>query len=135
MIQVLGYRVLMRSVYARAESQIPNLLHRYGPLAVGIDSSSVMLDTYDGGVFPGSACTKDVDHAVTIVGYTDEYWIIKNSWGPHWGIGGYLHLERGVNACGIAEYIVYVTDARVPSVPMSTSWRYNTVHFGSKETT
>lgn len=45
-----------------------------------------------------------VNHAVTIVGYglskdyeygrpdCDEYWIVKNSWGPHWGINGFFNL-------------------------------------------
>ena len=70
-------------------------------------------------------CGKDIDHAVTIVGYTKDAWIIKNSWGPHWGVGGYLYLERGKNACGVAEYIVYVTRAIPVSYPLNTNWIYN----------
>ena len=39
------------------------------------------------------------DHCVTLVGYDDTggYWIIKNSWGPLWGEGGYsgVYYMRG----------------------------------------
>lgn len=33
-------------------------------------------------------------HAVTLVGYTSTYWIIKNSWGDDWGLNGYIHITR-----------------------------------------
>lgn len=43
---------------------------------------------------------------MTAVGYgTDRngvnYWVLKNSFGPNWGIGGYMLLRRGTNECGI----------------------------------
>ncbi|CAM6001580.1 unnamed protein product, partial [Sphagnum balticum] len=31
-------------------------------------------------------------HAVLCVGYTPEYWIMRNSWGSNWGQGGYFML-------------------------------------------
>ena len=27
----------------------------------------------------------NVDHAVLLVGYTPDHWIVKNQWGSHWG--------------------------------------------------
>ena len=40
--------------------------------------------SYKGGVF---SCrpTDIIDHAVLLVGYTPDYWIVKNQWGSDWG--------------------------------------------------
>jgi cathepsin B len=44
-------------------------------------------------------------HAVEFVGYgtqgSQEYWLVKNSWGTTWGEQGYFQILRGVNECGI----------------------------------
>ena len=54
-----------------------------------------------------------MNHAVLTVGYgiedTEEYYIVKNSWGEDWGMNGYVIMARNRdNACGIA------TDANIP---------------------
>lgn len=119
-VKVNQYKILMHDEHRNAESEIEWLLHAYGPVSVGVDSTT--MDNYSGGIFKAHMCTTEIDHAVTIVGYTKDAWIIKNSWGPYWGLNGYLYLERGKNACGVAEYIVYITDAEPVSQKMSTSW-------------
>nr|CAB3234495.1 pro-cathepsin H-like [Phallusia mammillata] len=71
---------------------------------------------YKSGVYSNPTCgTKpdQVNHAVLVVGYgTDsatnmDYWLIKNSWGPDWGINGYFKMQKGVNMCGIATCASY----------------------------
>ena len=50
-------------------------------------------------------CRWHVNHAVLVVGYGTEngkdYWLIKNSWGTHWGDEAYMKIRRGVGLCGI----------------------------------
>ena len=35
-----------------------------------------------------------VDHAVLLVGYTADYWIVKNSWGTSFGENGFIYVSR-----------------------------------------
>lgn len=119
-VQIYDYKVLTRNQYSDAEKQMEQLLHLYGPISVGIDSEN--MDNYQGGIFKADMCGTDIDHAVTIVGYTKNAWIIKNSWGPYWGENGYLYLEKGKNACGVAEYAVYIKNAAPVLKKMPTQW-------------
>lgn len=70
---------------------------------------------YTGGVITNAtACGTDLDHAVTAVGYNTAadppYYIVRNSWGPDWGVdGGYVHIGivDGLGVCGIQMEPVY----------------------------
>ena len=118
-VQVFAHRSLSTYDDEYAERRLAYIVRRFGPTAVGIDvGTTELLFYYNGGIFPGDACGKSIDHAVTIVGYTPKYWIIKNSWGRKWGVNGYLYLERGVNACGVANYVNFITKAKpLPNIP------------------
>lgn len=65
-----------------------------GPIAVSVAASQWSL--YGGGIFSG--CTGStgaiINHAVQAVGYADDYWLIRNSWGEDWGEKGYIRLTR-----------------------------------------
>ncbi|CAA0807502.1 Cysteine proteinase RD21a [Striga hermonthica] len=80
------------------------------PVSVAIEAGGRAFQLYQSGVFTGH-CGTDLDHGVVAVGYGSEngqdYWIVRNSWGPSWGESGYIRLERNLaNAasgkCGIA---------------------------------
>lgn len=64
-----------------------------GPVSVTVAANWGM---YGGGVFSGgcrsSSC--DLDHGVVAVGYSKDYWIVRNSWGSGWGEKGYIRLSR-----------------------------------------
>lgn len=67
------------------------------------------------------------NHVMNIVGYgTDAatgmgYWIVRNSWGPGWGLSGYALIQRGVNMCSIESYPVYLKPWELASSPASAS--------------
>ncbi|KAK8950833.1 Vignain [Platanthera zijinensis] len=80
------------------------------PVSVAIDASSTDFQFYSEGVFAGN-CGTELDHGVAVVGYGKtrhgiKYWIVRNSWGPEWGEGGYIRMLRGGSTaeglCGIA---------------------------------
>lgn len=82
----------------------------YQPVAVTLDASK--WSGYRGGIFGTNSadCSSDpnrVNHCVLVVGYTDQYWLIKNSWGTGWGENGYIKLARTGNTCSIASWAVY----------------------------
>ena len=63
-------------------------------------------------VYQSTSCDQNVNHAVTITGYGEDedgtkFWIVKNSWGTNWGLGGYFRILRGVNMCRIEDYAAY----------------------------
>lgn len=44
-----------------------------------------------------------VDHLVTLVGWNQQGWIIKNSWGTNWGDDGFAVIDFD-NNCGITNW-------------------------------
>eukprot|EP00756_Hemistasia_phaeocysticola_P023126 Hpha_TRINITY_DN15872_c0_g1::TRINITY_DN15872_c0_g1_i1::g.187848::m.187848/K01363/CTSB; cathepsin B len=50
-------------------------------------------------------------HAVRIIGWGvaagEKYWLVANSFGPHWGIdGGYFKIKKGAGSAGIEQNVV-----------------------------
>jgi len=64
-----------------------------GPVAVGIRTSSELYQ-YNRGVFMKEQCGSPANHAVVAVGYTKEYYTLKNSWGERWGESGFVKWSR-----------------------------------------
>ena len=77
---------------------------------------------YSGGIYNNPSCGPGLSHAVTIVGYnTDpvsglDYWIVKNSFGREWGIGGYFYMRKGVDMCGIENNVALPLVTLTPQV-------------------
>jgi len=88
---------------AKGEDNLVKLLNAQ-PVSVAIDASAAF-QSYKGGTFTGPCSSTSINHAVLAVGYTDAYWIVKNSWGSAWGANGYIYMVRGKNICNINNYL------------------------------
>uniref|UniRef100_F6R7Q5 Cathepsin H n=1 Tax=Macaca mulatta TaxID=9544 RepID=F6R7Q5_MACMU len=85
----------------------------YNPVSFAFEVTQDFM-MYKTGIYSSTSCHKTpdkVNHAVLAVGYGEEngipYWIVKNSWGPQWGMNGYFLIERGKNMCGLAACASY----------------------------
>jgi len=83
---------------ARGDSAHVTALATSGPLSVGYKIANDFM-RYKGGIYKRGYCSGG-GHAVTSVGYTKDYFRMKNSWGSSWGEAGYFRIARG-NVCGI----------------------------------
>lgn len=68
------------------------------PVAIAIEADQAAFQLYKSGVFTGE-CGTNLDHGVLAVGYGtqsgNDFYKVKNSWGPSWGQDGYILLGRG----------------------------------------
>ena len=90
-----------------------SILWQYGPMGAYIRDPGNLKD-YTEGVLEHNDCSRGKLHAVAVIGYTPEYWIIKNSWGTQWGHGGYGYLRKG--ACKLTDRLIYVKDTTLKMV-------------------
>jgi hypothetical protein len=74
-----------------------------GPPSICLCAES--FQTYTGGIM--TSCCTQVDHCVQAVGYTSNYWIVKNSWGTSWGEQGFIRIARGSDLCKISDDVNY----------------------------
>jgi cathepsin X len=95
-----GEHAMMQEIYQR------------GPIACGIAVTEKM-ENYTSGIFEDDTGDVEVVHEVSIVGFGEEegtpYWLIRNSWGTHWGIDGFMKLIRGKNNLAIESDCAWAT--------------------------
>ncbi|KAJ8875468.1 hypothetical protein PR048_023363 [Dryococelus australis] len=97
------------------EQKLAQAVATVGPIAAGMDASASSFDNYAGGIYNEPKCSStSMDHGVLVVGYGTEngndYWIVKNSWGPKYGEKGYIRIARNKNnKCALATAANYPT--------------------------
>ncbi|KAK5639340.1 hypothetical protein RI129_011832 [Pyrocoelia pectoralis] len=92
----------------RNERAMEVAINKVGPVAASINASPHTFQLYHSGVYDDPFCSPNtVNHAMLVVGYTKDAWILKNWWGNRWGEEGYMRLRKGNNRCGVANFVAY----------------------------
>lgn len=83
-------------VQSSSVSELKKALCEHGPLAIGV-AATPKFAAYAGGVFKETNASREVNHAVTLIGWNEgqKAWIIKNSWSAQWGETGGYGTEKG----------------------------------------
>ena len=100
-----------KDVIPNNEDILKRVVHQQ-PVSVAIQANLQSFQLYSSGVYSDPLCGKKLDHGVLIVGYgydisyNMDYWIVKNSWGPHWGkmdtLESKKYIQDNSGLCGIA---------------------------------
>jgi len=101
------------------DAAIKQAILDHGPVTVGVYVES-SFQAYTGGIFNNDT-DGAVNHGVVLIGWNDpeQYWVLRNSWGPNWGEGGYMRIRYGCARIGFAAcYIDYsFFDCNLNQVP------------------
>jgi hypothetical protein len=93
--------------------EIKSAIFQYGPVSVGVGVDSAF-SSYTGGIFKDTGY-RQLNHAVNIVGWGADHWIMRNSWG-NWGESGYMRIAFGANGIGAwANFIEYAGTGPQPT--------------------
>jgi len=109
------------------EETLAAMVFHHGAVQTSIAAHDESFKHYRGGIY--ERCSSNItNHGVVLVGYGSEggvdYWVAKNSWGTHWGEGGFMRLRRGVGECGVGEMVLTVSCQQVEgstSAPLTTT--------------
>lgn len=107
------YKASAYSTVPPTAEAIETEVYRHGPVACGIAVSQQLLN-YTGGILHDTSGLgpEDIDHDVSIVGFGVEdgvkYWVVRNSWGHHYGEAGFFRIARGTNMLGLESQCSYI---------------------------
>lgn len=66
---------------SRNENIMKAVLNEVGPIAVSINASPKTFQLYSEGIYDDKDCVNTkVNHAMLLVGYGQDYWLLKNWW-------------------------------------------------------
>ncbi|CAD5231174.1 unnamed protein product [Bursaphelenchus xylophilus] len=89
------------------EEKLRSVVYNIGPVVVTVQAD--VLEFYKQGIISIQLTDLVPNHSLLLVGYGEEngrkYWILKTSWGAHYGEDGYVRIERGFNVLGLARQV------------------------------
>ncbi|KAF1756236.1 hypothetical protein GCK72_012689 [Caenorhabditis remanei] len=91
------------STWAEAENEeeLAEMVALRGPMIVCANFATNKNRFYHSGIAEDPDCGTEPTHALIVIGYGPDYWILKNTYSKVWGEKGYMRVKRGVNWCGI----------------------------------
>jgi hypothetical protein len=96
------YKIARRGGVANEVEAIKQAIYDHGPVACSVAVDD-LFQAYTGGIYNGPGA-QSTNHAVILTGWDDNngegYWIMRNSWGPFWGLDGYMHIRYGAAQIG-----------------------------------
>jgi C1A family cysteine protease len=111
-----------------------NAIATKGPVVAGMAVYSDFWG-YSNGIYQKTSTSSlEGYHCIAVVGYNDaqQYWIIKNSWGPNWGQGGFCFLRYGQKDILIdSDWAFYTVDVEIAKAwhsNLSVALIYTTPH-------
>ena len=101
--------------YVGSSSTVPSVaaikaaIYAYGSVSAGVYADTYF-QGYTSGVFSDSQSYDSIDHAILLVGWDDAKgaWLLKNSWGPSWGVNGFMWIKY--NTCNVGWGACWVVD-------------------------
>ena len=98
--KISGYQSVARTETANIAALVS------GSLSVAFEVTNYF-QQYRGGILKDTTCTGRPNHAVTAVGYTSKFVLVKNSWGTRWGDNGFVKFARNYHNCDLFKYSSY----------------------------
>eukprot|EP01100_Stratorugosa_tubuloviscum_P014494 TRINITY_DN780_c0_g2_i1.p1 TRINITY_DN780_c0_g2~~TRINITY_DN780_c0_g2_i1.p1 ORF type:complete len:322 (+),score=150.96 TRINITY_DN780_c0_g2_i1:49-966(+) len=98
--EISPYKVWKVSEYGRVKGadQMKAEIYSRGPISCGVDATNE-LEEYTSGIFSQYIPHPHINHVVSVVGWgvenSQEYWIVRNSWGQPWGEDGFFRIVTG----------------------------------------
>jgi C1A family cysteine protease len=76
-------------------------IYKWGSVSACVAADNYF-QAYTGGVFNDPTPASEINHAICLVGWDDTKgaWLLKNSWGPRWGVNGFMWIKYGTALVG-----------------------------------
>ncbi|KAJ1607429.1 cathepsin like thiol protease [Cryptosporidium canis] len=101
---------------------VTTILPKVGSISLSINSELPGFSSYSDGIYRAPKCTvfSELNHAVIMIGFGvskngEKYYVIQNSWGTSWGIGGFMNVSA--DSCDMFWYPGIIRQTSSKSLP------------------
>lgn len=107
------------------DQMLMSLIYDFGPMIVPISNYDNTIHSLKNSTYKTGCGTTKRGHVMLAVGWTEEYFIFKNSWTSTWGNNGFLHLARNENTklCNYLNFAA-VPIFRAPSESLGAKYEF-----------